>query len=179
MRRLVMHMNVSIDGCADHTVALADDELHVFAADLLDNVDISLFGRVTYQLMESYWQATRSVIEFADKFNAMPKIVFSRTLEKAEWNNTRLVRDDAVKEVIRLKQQPGKSLSIGGISISREFMRRGLIDEYWLLVHPVIWGKGRRLFDGLDKRIEVKLVDTRTFKSGVIVLHYLSENVVK
>lgn len=178
-------MNVSIDGFADHTVAVAaDDELHDFFNDLLDDVETLLFGRVTYQLMETYWphapedpQASRSIIAFANKFNAMPKIVFSRTLQRADWNNTRLVRGNVAEEVIKLKQAPGKNLSIGGLSICQELMRLGLVDEYWLLVQPVIWGKGRRLFDGLNERINLRLVDTKEFASGVIVLHYLAGKV--
>ncbi len=182
MRNLFLAINVSLDGFADHTVAIADDELHEFYSGLLDNTDIALFGRVTYQLMESYWprahedpQATKSMLDFAGRFNAIPKIVFSRTLQKAGWNNTRLVRDNMVEEVIRLKQQSGKDISIGGISVSRELVKRGLIDEYWLVVQPVIVGKGRRLFDGLDDRINLKLLDTKTLKSGVVALHYQSD----
>jgi dihydrofolate reductase len=179
MRKLIMQMNISIDGFADHTVAIADDELHEFASEMLDKLDIALFGRVTYQLMESYWpQAERdpneskSVIAFARKFNAMPKIVFSKTLQNAGWNNTQLIKEDLVKEVIRLKQQPGKILSIGGLKVCRELIRHGLIDEYWLLVHPVIVGKGRRLFEGLEKAIDLKIVGVRAFKSSAVVLHY-------
>lgn len=176
-------MNISLDGFADHTVAVAaDDELHDFFTDLLNNVDTMLFGRVTYQLMESYWphapqdpKATKSMIDFAHKINSMPKVVFSKTLEKAEWNNSRLVRDNVVDEVIKLKQQPGKDLSIGGLSICQNFMRHGLIDEYWLLVQPVIWGNGKRLFDGLKDRINLKLVDMKTFKSGAVALHYVND----
>ena len=182
MRKLIFSMNISLDGYADHTVAIADDELHEFASDLLDSVDIILFGRVTYQLMESYWPnarkdpgATKSMIEFADKINAKPKIVFSRTLQKAEWNNTRLVKDNIVEEVVKLKRQRGKNLSIGGIGMCQEFMKLGLIDEYWLLVQPVIIGKGRRLFESLRNRISLKLVDTKTFNSGVVVLHYRAD----
>jgi dihydrofolate reductase len=174
-----MSMNVSLDGCADHRVAVADDELHEFALKLLDNVDILLFGRVTYELMESYWpyapedpNATDSMIQFAHKINAMPKIVFSKTLEKAEWNNTSLVRNNLVEEVIKLKRESGKALSIGGISVCQELMRNGLIDEYWILVQPIIWGKGRRLFDERTEKIKLKLIDTKTFKSGVVVLDY-------
>ncbi len=181
-RNIFLAINVSLDGFADHTVAIADDELHEFYGGLLDNTDIALFGRITYQMMESYWphahrdpKATKSVLGFADKFNEIPKIVFSRTLQKAEWNNTRLIRDNMVEEVIRLKQQPGKNIMIGGISICQEFMRRGLIDEYRLVVHPVIVGKGRRLFDDLNDRINLKLIDTRTFHSGAVVLHYMSD----
>jgi dihydrofolate reductase len=183
MRKLILSINVSLDGFADHTVAVvADDELHEFFSDLLDNTDIALFGRVTYQLMASYWphahqdpKATRSMLAFADRFNAVSKIVFSRTLQKADWNNSRLVRDNMVEEVIRLKESPGKNISLGGISISQEFMRRGLIDEYWLAVHPVVVGKGKRLFDNLNERINLRLADTKVFKSGVVVLHYLNE----
>jgi dihydrofolate reductase len=174
-----MQMNISLDGFADHTVAIADDELHEFASAMLDKQDIALFGRVTYQLMESYWpfahqdpKAAKSIIEFARKFNAMPKIVFSKTLQKAEWNNTRLNKGDLVDEVTKLKQQPGRSLSVGGLRVSQELMRHGLIDEYWLLIHPVIAGKGKRLFDGVEHRMHFTLLDARTFKSGVVVLHY-------
>lgn len=172
---------MSLDGFADHTVAIADDELHEFYSGLLDNTDIAIFGRVTYQLMASAWPdihkdptATKSILEFANKFNAIPKIVFSRTLQKAEWNNTRLVKDNMVEEVIRLKQQPGKNISIGGISVFQEFMKHGLVDEYWLEVHPVVCGKGRQLFEGLSARINLKLIEKRRFKSGVVVLHYLA-----
>ncbi len=186
MRKLILSINVSLDGFADHTLfdATADDELHDFFTDQFNTIDICLFGRETYQLMESYWpnapqdpNVTRAMIDFARRYNAMPKIVFSRTLEKAGWNNTRLVRDDMVEEVIRLKQQPGKNLSIGGISAAQNLMENNLIDEYVLLVHPVIAGAGRRLFPADESfsgngRLQLKLIDTKTFKSGVVMLHY-------
>ena len=163
-----------------HVAVAADDELHDFFSGLLDVTDIAVFGRATYQLMEGYWprahedpRATRSMLDFADKFNAIPKIVFSRTLQKAEWNNTRLATTDMVDEVTSLKLRPGRNISLGGINISQQFMRLGLIDEYWLVVHPVVVGKGKRLFDGLSEKIDLKLVDTKVFKSGVVVLHYL------
>ena len=179
MRKLIFSLNISLDGVADHLVAIADDELHDFATHLLETVDTILFGRLTYQLMESYWpvahqdpQATRSELAFADRINAMPKVVFSNTLQQAGWNNTQLVKGDAVKEVLKMKQGTGGSLSLGGIRLIQTFMKLKLIDEYWLLVHPVIWGAGRRLFEGMSDRIELKLVDSQTFKSGVVVLHY-------
>jgi dihydrofolate reductase len=183
VRKLILAINVSLDGFADHTVAVAaDDELHTFFSGLLDEIDIELFGRVTYQLMEGYWpvahqdpEATKGMLDFADKFNAVPKVVFSRTLDRAGWNNSRVVRDDMVEEVIRLKKEPGRSLSVGGISVSQELMRRGLIDEYWLVVQPVVAGEGRRLFDRLDGSIRLKLADTRVFASGAVALHYLKQ----
>jgi dihydrofolate reductase len=180
MRKLIFSLNLSLDGVADHRVALADDELHEFSTHLLETVDTILFGRVTYQLMESYWpvahqdpQATRSILAFADQINLMPKVVFSKTVQSAGWNNTRLVKGDAVQEVLKMKQGNGGPLTLGGIRLIQTFMKLKLIDEYWLLVHPVIWGAGRRLFDGVDDRLELKLVDSQTFKSGVVVLHYM------
>jgi dihydrofolate reductase len=180
MRKLIFTMNVSLDGVANHTVAIADDELHEFSTHLLETVDTILFGRVIYQLMESYWpvahqdpQATRSMLAFADRINTMPKVVFSNTLRSAGWNNTQLVKGDAVKEVLKMKQGNGGPLSLGGISLIQTFLKLKLIDEYWLLVHPVIWGSGPRLFDGKDDRLDLNLVDSQTFKSGVVVLHYI------
>lgn len=133
--------------------------------------------------MESYWphahkdsEATGSMIKFANKFNVMPKIVFSKTLQNTGWENTRLIRDNAIEEVGRLKQQPGKDLSIGGISICQDFIKHGLIDEYLLLVQPFIWGKGRCMFDILDNKIDLKLTEMKKFKSGVVVLRYLTKS---
>ncbi len=180
MRRLTLSMNLSLDGFADHTVAVAaDDELHDFFSTLLDSTDIELLGRVTYQLMEGYWprahedpSATKGMLDFAGRYNAIPKIVFSRTLQSVDRGNTRLAKEGMVDEVLKLKKQPGRSISLGGISISQELMRLGLVDEYWLVVHPVLVGKGRRLFDGLNVKADLELLDTKTFKSGAVVLHY-------
>ena len=180
MRKLVFSINVSLDGFADHTVAIADDELHDFFTAQLDTLDAELFGRVTYQLLESYWPvapmdpaATKSDIEFANKINALPKIVFSNTLQSAGWNNTKLVKGNAVDKIRKLKLGNGKSMSVGGISIAQALMKLSLIDEFWLLIHPVIAGKGRRLFAGGNEKHDLKLVDTCTFRSGVVVLHYM------
>jgi dihydrofolate reductase len=182
MGRLILSINMSLDGFADHALfgATADDEMHDFFSGLLDVTDIELFGRTTYQLMESYWprahedpRATKSMLNFADRLNAIPKVVFSRTLQKAEWNNTRIATTDIVEEVASLKLRSAGNISLGGISISQQFMKLGLIDEYWLVVHPVVAGKGKRLFDGLNEKIDLKLVDTRVFGSGVVVLHYI------
>ena len=175
-------INVSLDGFADHTVGVGpDDELHKFFSDLLDETDVVLFGRVTYQMMESYWpyaykdpKATKGMLEFADKFNAVPKVVFSRTLQEANWNNTRLVRENMIEEVVKLKGQTARNILLGGISISQEFMRLGIVDEFWIVLHPMLVGKGKRLFDGLNSRAKLKLMDSRTFKLGVVALHYLS-----
>ncbi|HUI89606.1 MAG TPA: dihydrofolate reductase family protein [Anaerolineales bacterium] len=182
MRKLIFQINVSLDGFADHTVAIADDELHDFSTERLDDLDTILFGRVTYQLFESHWpsaakdpHATKSVIEFADKINAVPKVVFSSTLHDVKWNNTRLVKEGMAEEVLKLKQGTGKNLSVGGLRIAATLAKLSLIDEYWILVHPVIVGAGRRLFENTKERLNLKLAGTRTFHSGAVALHYLTE----
>lgn len=184
MRKVIFSINMTLDGCVDHTVISPDEELLDFFTELLDDVDTLLFGRVTYKLMESFWptapadpHATPSIIRFANKYNTKPKIVFSKTIEKAEWFNSRIERNNIVEEVIKLKQGTGGALFLEGISISQELMRHGLIDEYWLVEHPIILGNGRRLFDNLSERIHLTLVGTKKFSSGAVALHYLSEKV--
>lgn len=174
-----MSINVSIDGFADHTVASPDDEMLDFFTGRLDDTGIELFGRVTYQMMEAAWPHTRedpasskSTLKFADRFNSMPKIVFSGTLEKAEWNNTTLVRSDALEYVAGLKATQGKNLGIGGIKLAGSLTSHGLVDEYWLLVHPVIAGKGRRLIEDPINTRKLRLIDSIPFKSGAVALHY-------
>jgi dihydrofolate reductase len=181
MRPLILAINVSLDGYADHTVGIADNELHDFFTNLLDQTGIELFGRVTYEMMASYWphahenpEATPSDLAFAAKFNAIPKIVFSGTLEKADWNNTTLVKTSALDYVAKLKQTEGKPLFIGGIKLAGSLMRHGLIDEYWILIHPVVVGKGRRFLENIHQNAQLKLVETQTLKSGVIALHYVN-----
>lgn len=181
MRNLTLAINISLDGYADHTLSVADDELHDFFSGLLDQAGIQLFGRVTYQMMASYWphahenpEATKSDLEFADKFNAVPKIVFSSTLEKAEWNNTTLVRSNALEYVAALKKTEGKNLFVGGIKLAASLMSHGLVDEYWVLIHPVVAGKGRRFLENANQSAGLKLVESRVFKSGVVALHYVT-----
>jgi len=180
LSKLVFAINVSLDGCADHTVAIADDELHDFYARWMEAIGAVLFGRITYQLLESYWpqapedpHSTPSEVAFAGAINAVPKVVFSKTLREVSWNNTRLVNGDMVKEVARLKQEGGKAMSVGGISLIRTLLNLGMIDEYWLLIHPLIWGQGRRLFEGVTERHAARLADSMIFRSGVVVLHYI------
>ena len=180
MSKLILSINISLDGFADHTVAVhADDELHDFFTDLLDNTRIAVFGRVTFELMQDYWpqahndsKATSSELAFADKYNAIPKVVFTRTLQSTEWNNSRIERGDMIDTVVRMKEQPGKDISLGGIRVAQQFMQRDLIDEYWFVVHPVIVGHGKRMFEGLKRQMNLRPIDTRVFRSGVSVLHY-------
>ena len=186
MRKLIFAINITIDGYADHTSVIADDELHGYFTGLLRNADIEIFGRNTYNLMYPYWHdvamnqsETEVTNEFARTFDSIPKIVFSTTLKSVEWNNTTLLRSNLQEEIVKLKQQPGKGISIGSISIASQLTQLGLIDEYHFVVHPIIAGKGRRLFsqrDGLPERLEnssrLQLIDTQKLNSGVLVLHY-------
>ena len=179
MRKLIWAINLTIDGFADHTAGIADDELHDFFSDLLDSVDTVLFGRKTYELMADFWpyakddaRSTESIMNFAEKYNSIHKIVFSKTLAKVTWNNTELIKDDASIEVLKLKQQNGKDLSVGGTTMASSLMKEGLIDECRFLIHPVLLGKGKKLIDNLDNKINLKLVDKKVLGSVVIALQY-------
>lgn len=180
MGKIILSINMSLDGYADHTVAVhADDEMHDFFSNLLDNTAIAVFGRGTFELMQDYWPhahddptATSSTLAFADKYNAIPKVVFSRTLQSTEWNNSTIERGDLIEKVTRMKEQEGKDISLGGISVAQQLMQRNLIDEYWFVVHPVIVGHGRRMFEDIKSQMELRPVDTKVLHSGVSVLHY-------
>ena len=179
MRKLIFAINITINGTADHTEAIADDELHDFFTNMLNDMDVILFGRKTYQLMENFWPvahkdsgATKSMLRFADKINSIQKIVFSKTLKKVIWENTKLFNGNIRNEVLKLKKQRGKNISIGSLSIASELTNAGLIDEYWFLVHPIIGSINKQIFNNIKKRINLKLISTKTFNSGVVVLRY-------
>ncbi len=179
MRKVVFSMNITLDGSADHTAAIADEELHDFFTGLLADTDTILFGRKTYDLMESYWpnassdpRSTGSEIRFADQINSVKKLVFSRTLKNTEWHNASIAKGSLEEEVLSLKQGSGKIISVGSISLAAALSEKGLIDEYRLLIHPIIASGGIRIFDTLSSRINLKLIDMKQFGSGVTVLHY-------
>ena len=178
MRKVVFGINITLDGGCDHTHGIADDELHEYFTGLLRNSDIEIFGRNTYNLMYPYWHdvavnqsETKVTNEFARAFDSIPKIVFSTTLKSVEWNNTKLLHSNLREEIMKLKQQPGKNISIGGLNIASQVAQWDLIDEYHFVVHPIIAGKGPRLFE-TDKNFTLKLVGSKTFRSGVVALHY-------
>jgi dihydrofolate reductase len=183
MGRLIYSMSVSLDGFVETTSrsldwVLIDDELHSFFNDEAREMSAFLYGRRLYELMVSYWptaeadpSASPVMLEFARIWKDKPKIVFSTTLERVEWNS-RLVRDNLSEEVARLKAQPGFDMSVGGPATASTFARLGLIDEYRLFVHPVILGAGTPFFPSLDDRIGLKLLETRAFGSGVVYLRY-------
>jgi dihydrofolate reductase len=179
MRKIIFAINTSINGSVDHTVGIADDELHNFYTDLLNNVDVVLMGRKTYQLMESFWPvahkdpgSTQSVRRFADKFNSIRKIVFSETLKDVKWQNSQLADRNLLEIISELKNQDGKSISAGSLSIARQLLKLNLIDEFWIAVHPIVAEKGPRLFEGIDVFKKLNFVDSITFSSGVVVHHY-------
>jgi dihydrofolate reductase len=179
MRKVIFGINISINGFADHTVMIADAELHNFFSDLLDEAEVILFGRKTYQLMEAYWpnawndsRSTESEKRFADKINPIRKIVFSNTLKKVDWQNSILAEKDPVSIVTELKRQEGKPISVGSMNIASQLFKENLIDDFWFAIHPVISEKGPRLFDGIDLNTKLQFVDLKKFSSGVVVLHY-------
>lgn len=178
MRKLVAAINMTVDGFCDHTAGIADDELHQHYADLLKDAGVILYGRVTFQLME-YW---RSVIvnptgnpatdEFARVIDRIPKIVFSRTLDKLEWETAELASQDIGEVVHALKRQSGNDILVGSPSLIVTLTQLGLIDEYQLCIHPVIIGTGLPLFRDITGKIMLRLQKTRTFSSGAIILYY-------
>ncbi|MFZ0455054.1 MAG: dihydrofolate reductase family protein [Ignavibacteriaceae bacterium] len=182
MRNIIFSINSTIDGYADHTAGIADNELHDFFTGYLDTVDVVLIGRITYELMADFWpnaeedpRSTESMKKFADKFNSISKVVFSKTLNDVNWNNTILNKGNLIDEVLKMKKQSGKHISAGSLSIASALMNEQLIDEFWFLIHPVVLGKGRKLLDNLNQKTNLQLSDTRKFNSGVIVLHYLKK----
>ena len=185
MRKVILLMHVSLDGFVagpngEMDWIRTDDGIWEYVDHLTANADTNLFGRVTYQMMESYWPtaaeqptATKHDIDHARWVNSVSKVVFSKSLEKVEWKHSRLVKENVAEEITKLKQQPGKNLIIiGSPGFASTLMNLGLIDEYWLNVNPVVLGSGNPLFKGLKDRINLKLVSTKTFSSGVVGLCY-------
>ncbi|SEW53492.1 dihydrofolate reductase family protein [Chitinophaga arvensicola] len=180
MRNIVYGINLTADGCCDHTQLSGSVEVHEYFTDLMRDADLIIYGRKTYELMVPYWpevakkqSGTKSENEFAQVFDAIDKVVCSRTLEHVE-GNTRIIRSNLAEEVLKLKQAPGKNISLGGVSLPAELIRLGLVDEYYFLVHPVLSGQGRRLLDEvvLPEKLNLQLVDSRALKSGCMSLHY-------
>jgi dihydrofolate reductase len=181
MRKVILYMMVTLDGFFEgpngeidwHNV---DQEFNELAIEQLDSVDILLFGRKTYELMASYWPTPAATTDdpiVADKMNRLPKIVFSKTLSSVEWQNTRLVKENVAEEVAKLKHQPGKDLIIFGSSdLAVTFIQHGLLDEFRIMVNPVVLGNGKPLFKGIKDRLNLKLLKTKTFRSGNVLLYY-------
>ena len=184
MRNLVAFMHVSLDGFVANRRGemdwiSIDDEIFNDAITLADNADTALFGRVTYQMMESYWptvlsndSSTPLELQHAKWMENVAKIVVSTTMDKVEWNNTRLIKENITQEILKLKQQPGKDIMIfGSPRLTHSFMQWELVDEYRININPVILGGGMPMFN-IHNRINLKLIKTKTFRAGVVGLHY-------
>ena len=178
MRKVIAAMNMTLDGFCDHTAMMADDEIHQHYNELLRSSGVLVYGRTTYQLMESYWPTVvqnptgnEPVDEFAVLMDDIPKVVFSRTLHHVDWKTARVAKQGLAEEISALKQQPGKDIAVGSPSLIVQAANLGLIDEYQLAVHPLVEGKGLQLFKNI-KRVDLTLLKTKTFKCGAVMLYY-------
>ncbi len=178
MRPLRYSINVTLDGCCDHRVFAADQELHRHVVENLNRADALLFGRVTYQMMEGAFQPSARtgalpdwMEPFARTLDAAKKYVVSSTLQRVNWN-AELVRGELGKAVEQLKRQPGKGLLLGGVKLPLALAQLGLIDEYELVVHPRLVGHGPTLLAGLLKPLDLKLVNRLEFRSGAVAMQY-------
>ena len=180
MRNVIYAINVTLDGCCDHTKMSGSEEILEHYTHLLRDADMIVYGRKTYQLMVPYWpdiaktnSGTKAEIEFARTFDSLKKIVFSQSLDSAE-GNTRIVRTNLKDEILKLKQEPGKNIWVGGVSLPSQLIELGLVDEYRVVVVPILAGEGRRLLEdvSLPEKLQLKLVDSKVLKSGSVALHY-------
>jgi dihydrofolate reductase len=170
---------MTIEGFCDHTAGIADDEIHQHYNELLRNADALLFGRITYQLMESYWPSVvtnptgnKPTDEFAILIDNISKIVFSRTLKHVDWKNTELKKEIMKEEVLALKQQKGKCIVAGSRSLIMTLLQLDVIDEFQICVQPVILGNGLRLFENVTDRVDLQLLKTKIFGCGAVIFYY-------
>jgi dihydrofolate reductase len=186
MRNLIYAINTTLDGCCDHTKFYPDEDTFTYVMQLTRDADTFLYGRTTYELMVPYWpdvakdpsEQGNPDYEFAKAFDAVEKIiVFSQSLDSVEEERTKIFRTGLQEEVLKLKQEQGKNILTGGVDIPSQLTALGLIDEYHFLVHPIIVGEGRRLFEGINlpEKLPLKLVGSTVFKSGTVALRYLKQ----
>ena len=186
MRKVIYAINLSLDGCFDHTIGVPDEddgELMEYYVNLVRDAGLFVYGRKTYELMVPYWpdiaksdSKDKLDKDFAEAFVSKKMVVFSRSLASAEGDNTRIVRTNLRDEILKLKQEPGKDILAGGVDIPSQLIALGLVDEFRFVVMPVLVGKGKRLFEGISlEKTQLKLVDSRIFKSGSVALHYVKK----
>ncbi|WNM18560.1 dihydrofolate reductase family protein [Flavobacterium capsici] len=178
MRKVIAALNMTLDGFCDHTAGMPDAEIHAHYTELLGRGDVILYGRTTYQLME-FWQTVlenpseeKSMNDFAVAIDTIEKVVFSRTIHNVDWDSARLAKRDLKDEVLELKKQSGEAIFVGSRSLIIQLLNMGLVDEFQLCIYPVVEGKGLPLFEGINGRTFLKLVNTKTFKSGALLLYY-------
>ncbi|HEV2355211.1 MAG TPA: dihydrofolate reductase family protein [Puia sp.] len=182
MRKIVYSINVSIDGCCDHTKMVPTEGMLEFFADLLLQADMLVYGRITYQLMVPYWpdvakngSPSKAELNFARAFDTTKKLVFSRTMRSVDDKNSLIARGDLEAEILKLKKEVGKDILVGGVDLPSQLTALGLIDEYLFVINPVIAGKGRRLFEDLSlpEKLGLTLVRTESLESGHVALRYV------
>lgn len=182
MGTVIFSINMTLDGCVDHTKGNSNEEVHDYFTALLKGVDLLFYGRKTYELMVPFWPdiaknksgGTRSMDDFAQTFDAIDRIVVSRSLTHVDDPKARIVRANPEDEIRKLKQESGIRISLGGVDLPSQLIALDLVDEYHFVIHPVIAGEGRRLLDltHLQAQLQLKLVDSRTLGSGTVALHF-------
>ena len=182
MRKIIAAINMTLDGFCDHTAISPDEEIHQHYTELISDADAILYGRITYQLME-FWRTLvknpsgeKTMDDFAMAIDKIPKIVFSHTLKNVDWESAKLAKKDIKEEALELKQQAGKDIFVGSRSLIIQLMKLNLIDECQLCVHPVIAGTGLPLFENINERTILKLIKTKTFSGGAVILYYEPKN---
>lgn len=181
MRKIIAAMNMTLDGFCDHTAMSADDQIHQHYTDLLNSAGTIFYGRKTFQLME-YWKSVienptgnKATDEFAEAIDNISKIVYSRTLDNVDWKNTELKNEVVKEEILELKHRPGKDMLVGSPSMIVTFGNLGVIDEYQLAIHPTVVGSGIVLFKNIAERIDLRLLETKTFAGGAVLHYYAVE----
>lgn len=179
MRKLIAAINMTIDGFCDHTAVNADAETHQHYTELIRSADTIIYGRITYQLMETYWPeiikhptTEKSTNDFAVAIDQINKVVFSNTLKKLEWDSARISDKSIQEEITGLKNERGGDILVGSPSLIISAMNLGLVDELQLMVHPAIVGKGLALFQHIRARVDLELMKTKTFKCGAVLFYY-------
>jgi dihydrofolate reductase len=178
MRRIVAAINLTLDGIFDHTAVDPDEEVHEHYSELLRSADVALYGRITFDLMK-FWKTLvkepsgeKAMDDFALAIDKIPKIVFSKTLKDPDWDSAELSAMDLQATAIALKEQPGKDILVGSRSLMIQLIKLNLVDELQFCIHPVLAGKGSRLFEDIHEKTMLKLVNTKKFKSGAVILFY-------
>jgi len=184
MRNVIFAINITLDGCCDHTKFNPNKEIYEHFTYLMRDVDVLVYGRKTYQLMVPYWpdvardqSATKMTREFAQRFDSIPKIVFSHSLDSVEDTNSRIARGKLQDEILKLKKEQGKNILVGGVDIPSQLIQLDLVDEFHLVVQPIIAGEGERLLEGVNlrERLQLDLVESKIFNSGCVALRYLKQ----
>lgn len=178
MRKVIAAINMTLDGICDHSVGIVDENLHCHYADLINNAGVILYGRITYQLMQ-FWQTLltnpsdqKSMNEFALSINKIEKIVFSNTILDTDWDTAKISKKSLNETILELKQQSGQDILIGSRSLIIQLLNSNLIDEFQICIHPILEGKGLKLFDQIKDRIIFKLIQTKSLNSGVTIMYY-------